>query len=341
MLGNFIKKQFIDVIEWPNPEEGLLMWRFPVADQEIQNGASLTVREAQAALFVDEGKAADVFHTLTTQTLPILTNLKNWDKLFQSPFKSDVYFFNTRQQLARRWGTSQPVTVRDADFGVIQLRSFGMYAYRISDPAAFFREVTGVGASYSGEQLEQQLRNLAMTQLAAAFGTSGIPFLDMAANQVLLSQKMNELLLPEFAKLGLTLENFTVESVSLPENVQKALDSKMSMGIIGDMGKFTQYQTATAIPMAAQNEGGIAGIGAGLGVGAGIGQAMAGAMGGMMQPQQPAQTAPAAQPAAPAAPAAEDPQAKLAKLKTLLDGNLISAEDYEKAKAEVLKQLIG
>ena len=183
-----------------------------------------------------------------------------------------------------------------------------------------------------------------MTQLAAAFGTSGIPFLDMAANQVLLSQKMNELLLPEFAKLGLTLENFTVESVSLPENVQKALDSKMSMGIIGDMGKFTQYQTATAIPMAAQNEGGIAGIGAGLGVGAGIGQAMVGAMGGMMQPQQPAQTAPAAQPAtpaAPAAPSAEDPQAKLAKLKTLLDGNLISAEDYEKAKAEVLKQLIG
>ena len=145
-------------------------------------------------------------------------------------------------------------------------------------------------------------------------------------------------MLPEFAKLGLTLENFTVESVTLPENVQKALDSKMSMGIIGDMGKFTQYQTATAIPMAAQNEGGIAGIGAGLGVGAGIGQAMAGAMGGMMQPQQPAQTAPAAQPAA---PAAEDPQAKLAKLKTLLDGNLISAEDYEKAKAEVLKQLIG
>ena len=182
-----------------------------------------------------------------------------------------------------------------------------------------------------------------MTQLAAAFGTSGIPFLDMAANQVLLSQKMNELLLPEFAKLGLTLENFTVESVTLPENVQKALDSKMSMGIIGDMGKFTQYQTATAIPMAAQNEGGIAGIGAGLGVGAGIGQAMAGAMSGMTQPQQPAQAvpAPAAQPAAPAAPAAEDPQAKLAKLKTLLDGNLISAEDYEKAKAEVLKQLIG
>lgn len=226
--------------------------------------------------------------------------------------------------------------MRDSDFGVIQLRSFGMYAYRIADPAAFFREVSGVSASYSGEQLEQQLRNIAMTQLAAAFGSSGIPFLDMAANQVLLSQKMNELLLPEFTKLGLMLENFTVESISLPENVQKALDAKMSMGIVGDMGKFTQYQTATAIPMAAQNEGGLAGIGAGLGVGAGIGQAMAGAMSGMMQPQ--ANPAPA-QPAA--VPVAEDPQAKLTKLKALLDGGLISAEDYEKAKAEVLKQLVG
>ncbi|WP_107688808.1 SPFH domain-containing protein [Neisseria wadsworthii] len=340
MLGSFIKKQFIDVIQWPDPDESLLVWRFPMADEEIQNGASLTVREAQMAMFVDEGKTADVFspgrYTLNTNTLPVLTNLKNWDKLFQSPFKSDVYFFNTKQQLARKWGTAQPVTVRDAEFGVVQLRSFGMYSYRISDPAAFFREVSGVTAAYSGEQLEQQLRNIAMTQLAAAFGTSGIPFLDMAANQVLLSQKMGELLAPEFAKLGLLLENFTVESITLPEAVQKALDSRMSMGIIGDLGKYTQYQTAEAIPMAAQNEGGLAGIGAGLGVGAGVGQAMAGAMAGMMQPQQAAAQQPQT-----AAPQAEDPQAKLSKLKALLDEGLISAEDYEQAKAEVLKQLIG
>ena len=331
MLGNFIKKQFIDVIEWPNPEEGLLMWRFPVADQEIQNGASLTVREAQAALFVDEGKAADVFqpgrYTLTTQTLPILTNLKNWDKLFQSPFKSDVYFFNTRQQLARRWGTSQPVTVRDADFGVIQLRSFGMYAYRIADPVQFFKEISGVEESYSGAQLENQLKNIAMTQLAAAFGTSGVPFLDMAANQVLLSQKMTELLKPEFAKLGLALENFTVESITLPENVQQALDARMSMNVIGDMSRYTQYQTATAIPMAAQNEGGMAGMGVGMGAGVAFGQAMAGAM--------------AAQPQAVPPAAAQEHQAKLTQLKTLLDNGLISQADYDSAKAEVLKQLIG
>ena len=137
-MFNFIKKQFIDIIQWENPDEETLVWRFPIADQEIQNGASLTVREAQMAMFVDEGRTADVFpagrYTLNTQTLPILTYLKNWDKLFQSPFKSDVYFFNTKQQLGRKWGTAQPVTVRDAEFGAVQLRSFGMYSYRIADP---------------------------------------------------------------------------------------------------------------------------------------------------------------------------------------------------------------
>ena len=337
-MFNFIKKQFIDVIQWPNHDDSLLMWRFPIADEEIQNGASLTVREAQMAMFVDEGVTADVFgpgrYTLNTQTLPVLTNLKNWDKLFESPFKSDVYFFNTKQQLARKWGTSQPVTVRDAEFGAVQLRSFGMYSYRISDPAKFFKEVSGVAAQYSGVDLENQLRNIAVTQLAAAFGSSGIPFLDMAANQVLLSQKIGELLGGEFAKLGLALENFTVESINLRASIQAAVDKKISMGVIGDLGRYTQYQTAESIPLAAQNEGGLAGIGAGLGVGAGIGQAMAGAMAGMMQPnaqhaQQNVQ------------PAAEDPQAKLVKLKSLLDGGLISQEDFDKAKAEVLKQLIG
>ena len=290
------------------------------------------------AMFVDEGVTADVFgpgrYTLNTQTLPVLTNLKNWDKLFESPFKSDVYFFNTKQQLARKWGTSQPVTVRDAEFGAVQLRSFGMYSYRISDPAKFFKEVSGVAAQYSGVDLENQLRNIAVTQLAATFGSSGIPFLDMAANQVLLSQKIGELLGAEFAKLGLVLENFTVESITLPASIQAALDKKISMGVIGDLGRYTQYQTAESIPLAAQNEGGLAGIGAGLGVGAGIGQAMAGAMSGMMQPntQQAQQNV---------QPAAEDPQAKLVKLKSLLDGGLISQEDFDKAKAEVLKQLIG
>ena len=331
MFG-FIRKQFIDVIEWPNPGDDTLMWRFPAEDQEIQTGATLVVRESQQALFVDEGKTADLFgagtHLLTTQTLPLLTNLKNWDKLFASPFKSDVYFFNLRQQLGRRWGTAQPVTVRDSEFGVVQLRAFGMYDYRISDPAKLFSEVTGVVAQYSREALDEPLRNVVMTRLASVFGSSGIAFLDMAANQVLLSQKMAELLAPDFARLGLTLERFSVESVTLPEAIQKALDERISMGVVGDLNRYTQYQTASAIPLAAQNEGGLAGIGAGVGVGAAIGQAMATNM----------NAAPAA---APQAAGNNDPQARLAQLKALLDQGLITAEDYEKAKAEVLKQLIG
>ena len=331
MFG-FIRKQFIDVIEWPNPGDDTLMWRFPAEDQEIQTGATLVVRESQQALFVDEGKTADLFgagtHLLTTQTLPLLTNLKNWDKLFASPFKSDVYFFNLRQQLGRRWGTAQPVTVRDSEFGVVQLRAFGMYDYRISDPAKLFSEVTGVVAQYSREALDEPLRNVVMTRLASVFGSSGIAFLDMAANQVLLSQKMAELLAPDFARLGLTLERFSVESITLPEAIQKALDERISMGVVGDLNRYTQYQAASAIPLAAQNEGGLAGIGAGVGVGAAIGQAMATNMN-------------AAPSAAPQAAGNNDPQARLAQLKALLDQGLITAEDYEKAKAEVLKQLIG
>ena len=331
MFG-FIRKQFIDVIEWPNPGDDTLMWRFPAEDQEIQTGATLVVRESQQALFVDEGKTADLFgagtHLLTTQTLPLLTNLKNWDKFFASPFKSDVYFFNLRQQLGRRWGTAQPVTVRDSEFGVVQLRAFGMYDYRISDPAKLFSEVTGVVAQYSREALDEPLRNVVMTRLASVFGSSGIAFLDMAANQVLLSQKMAELLAPDFARLGLTLERFSVESVTLPEAIQKALDERISMGVVGDLNRYTQYQAASAIPLAAQNEGGLAGIGAGVGVGAAIGQAMATNM----------NAAPAA---APQAAGNNDPQARLAQLKALLDQGLITAEDYEKVKAEVLKQLIG
>ena len=354
VFKSFIKKQFIDVIQWPNPEPEVLMWRFPIQDEEIQNGASLTVRDSQAAMFVDEGVTADVFQAgtfkLTTQNLPVLTNLKNWSKLFESPFKSDVYFFNLRQQLSRRWGTSQPVTVRDADFGAVALRAFGMYSFRIADPALFFKEVTGVTAEYRGEQLEEQLRNVAITQLATAFGTSGIPFLDMAANQVALSQKMTELLQPLFAAMGLLLESFNVESVTLPEALQKRMDERMGMGIVGDLSRYTQYQTAQSIPLAAQNEGGVAGIGAGIAAGMGMGNAMTAAMMGQQVAPQGQPVVQAAQTAAPVAaatvaataPAAgEDLAGKLTQLKTLLDQGLISQADYDTAKAEVIKKITG
>ena len=187
-LMGFLKKQFIDVIEWQEPGDGILSWRYPMQDNEIQNGGRLTVRESQAALFVNEGKAADAFgpglYTLNTHTLPLLTNLMNWDKLFASPFKSDVYFFSTRLQVDQRWGTPQPVTLRDKDFGAIRIRAFGNYSWRVADPKLFQQQVSGTRGTYTVEEIDGQLRGLMLQHLSDAVAQSGIPFLDLAANQV-------------------------------------------------------------------------------------------------------------------------------------------------------------
>lgn len=337
-FGSFIKKQFIDVLQWNEEDDGVLAARYPMQDFEIQYGASLTVRESQMALFINEGQVADVFsagmYTLNTQTIPVLTYLKNWDKLFESPFKSDVYFFSTRLQLGRKWGTPQPITIRDSDFGMVRLRAFGMYSYKLVDPKLFYTAISGTREVYTRDDLEEQLRNLVISTMTSTLGSGGVPFLDMAGNQGLMGQKIREALEPQFTQYGLELDNFVVENISLPEDLQKAIDTRISMGMMGDLNKFTQYQTATAIPLAAQNEGGMAGMGAGLGAGMQIGQVMAGAM---MQ----AAPIPQATPAAAAAPAADDPMARLEKMKSMLDKGLISAADYDNAKAEILKKLVG
>ncbi|UJB32939.1 hypothetical protein HQN78_18915 [Chromobacterium sp. Beijing] len=343
-LMSFIKKQFIDILEWQEQEDGVLAWRYPMQDNEIQYGGSLTVRESQAAVFINEGKIADVFepgmYKLTTQTLPVLTYLKNWDKLFESPFKSDVHFFSTRLQLGRKWGTAQPVTIRDQDFGMVRLRAFGVYSYRVADPRLFFTEVSGTRDSYSRDDLELQLRNQVVATMSSVLGGSGVPFLDMAGNQGLMADKIREALIPVFQRLGLELDSFAVENISLPEELQKAIDKRIAMGMAGDLNQYTRYQAAESIPLAAQNEGGIAGLGAGLAAGVGVGQLMGQAMQQAVQPE----AAPAAQaaPATPAAaPAADNPQAKLAQLKGLLDQGLITQADYDAAKADVLKKLVG
>lgn len=334
-LGSFIKKQFIDVIEWDSQADDVLMWRYPMQDNEIQNGAQLTVRDGQMAVFVNEGQVADVFgtglYTLDTQTLPVLTNLKNWDKLFASPFKSDVMFFSTRLQLGRKWGTTQPVTIRDSDFDMIRLRAFGMYSYQLADPALFYREVTGANPLYTSEQLEPQLRNSIVSNLSSAIGASKIPFLDLAANQGVMADQIKVALQPMFERYGLKLDQFVLESLSLPEALQTALDKRISMGMMGDLSKYTQYQVAESIPLAAQNEGGLAGIGAGLAAGMGVGQMMTGAMAGAQVPA----------PAPAATPAATDPAARLGQLKALLDQGLITQADFDSTKAEILKQLLG
>ena len=191
-IRDFLKKQFIDVIHWTEPEDGILAWRFPMQDMEIQNGAKLTVRESQMAAFVNEGRMADVLgpglYTLNTNTLPMLTNLMNWDKMFQSPFKSDVYFFSSRLQTNQRWGTAQPVTVRDKDFGAVRLRAFGIYSWRLTDPRTFHTKVSGTKELYRVEDIEGQLRNTIVGRMSDTFAESHVPFLDMAANQIELGQ---------------------------------------------------------------------------------------------------------------------------------------------------------
>lgn len=284
-LGGFFRKQFIDVIQWTESEQGVLAWRFPMADLEIQNGASLTVRESQLAVFVNEGRVADVFqpgrYTLNTQTLPLLTNLMNWDKFFESPFKSDVYFFSTRVQTAQRWGTQNPVTIRDRDFGMVRLRAFGMYSWRVADPVAFMQSMSGTREIYRVADLEPHLKNLVVSRMSEAFAQSQVPFLDMAASTFAVGQAIEAQLAPAFKELGLALESFTVENLSLPEELQKRLDERIGMNMVGNLGDYTRFQAAQAIPIAAANEGGggVAGLGAGLGAGAIIGQSMAQAMG--------------------------------------------------------------
>ncbi len=340
-LMDFIKKQFIDVLEWTESGDGVLAWRFPMADNEIQYGAALTVRETQLALFVNEGKLADQFgpglHKLTTQTIPVLTYLQNWDKLFQSPFKSDLYFFSTRQQVDQRWGTQQPVTIRDKDFGAVRLRAFGNYSYRLVDPKKFHSAISGTRDTYTVADLDGQLRGLMLQHISDAVAGSGIAFLDLAANQVEFAQQLQAATAPSFEALGLLLEGVTVQNVSLPEELQKLLDQRIGMGMVGnDMGRFMQYQTAQSIPeMAKGGAGGgsgVAGDAMGLGAGLALGQVLAQNLAQGLQPA--AAGAAAAQGVKP-----DEVMATIEKLGELKAKGILTDEEFSAKKAELLKKL--
>ncbi len=299
-IRSFLSKQFIDVIQWTESEDGVLAYRYPMQDMEIQTGGKLTVRDSQIAAFVNEGRIADIFgpglYTLNTHNLPLLTDLMNWDKKFESPFKSDVYFFSTRLQVNQHWGTPNPVTIRDKEFGAVRLRGFGIYSYHITDPKTFYTKVSGTRDIYRGADLEGQLRNTVIGRMSDTFAESNVPFLDMAANQIELGQKIGDSLKPVFADLGLTLDSFVVENLSLPDELQKRLDERIGMNMVGDMGRYTQFQVAQSMPIAAGNEGGgMAGVGVGLGAGLTMAQSMMNAMkpGAGGPPAAPSGTAPA------------------------------------------------
>jgi membrane protease subunit (stomatin/prohibitin family) len=279
-LRQFLGKQFIDVLQWNESEDGILGYRYPMVDMEIQSGGQLTVRESQMAAFVNEGKIADIFgpglYTLTTRNLPLLTDLMNWDKDFESPFKSDVYFFSTRLQIDQKWGTATPITIRDKEFGAVRVRCYGIYSYRIVDPRAFFTQISGTRATYFVNDLEGQLRNTIVARMTEIFANSDVPFLDMAANQAILGDKLIQLMKPAFTAFGLELNQFVVENISLPDELQEILDQRIGMRMAGDLASYTQFAAAEAMGTAASNTNGAAGLGMGLGAGAAVAQVMAG-----------------------------------------------------------------
>ena len=290
-LFNKLKYEFIDIIDWLDPSNNTIVYRFPRYQNEIKMGAKLTVRESQVAVFINEGQIADIFqpgmYTLSTQNMPILSTLKGWKYGFNSPFKAEVYFVNTKKFLDNKWGTPNPVMVRDPEFGPVRLRAFGVYEYRVEDAGKFIKDIVGTDGDFTVEKINNQLRNIIITRFSDAVAESKIPVLDMASNYNEFSEKIGQVIIDEYKEYGLNMTKFLVSNISLPEEVEKAMDKRSSMGVLGDLNRYTQFQAANAMEAAATNPGGGA---AASGMGMGMGFAMAGQMMNAMNPmmnQQP------------------------------------------------------
>ncbi|MGL4553684.1 MAG: SPFH domain-containing protein [Gemmataceae bacterium] len=296
-----LRGEFIDIVQWTEPADNQLMaYRFPRHNNELKYGAKLTVREGQAAVFVNQGKLADVFgpgmYGLSAPNLPILSTILSWPYGFESPFKAEVYFISTKRWTDQKWGTQNPIMLRDPEFGPVRVRAFGTYAIQVSDPKTFLQQLVATDPSFEAFEITGQLRSLIVSRFTDAIGQLKIGVLDMAGNYAQVAaaaqSKMNE----EFAAMGLRLATFAIENISLPEDVEKALDTRTKMGVLGDLNQYAKFQTANAIGDAAANPGGVGGIGAQMAVGVAMGSQMAGSMGEAMR-------APAAPPPLPGGPA--------------------------------------
>ena len=283
-LWDKLRGELIDIIEWLDSSHDTMVHRFERYNNEIKYGAKLIVREGQAAVFINEGRLADVFgpgtYTLETKNLPVLSTLMGWKYGFDSPFKAEVYFVSTRQFTDLKWGTKNPVMLRDAEFGPTRLRAFGTYVIRVTDPGAFIREIVGTNDQFTASDIAEQLRNMIVARFTDILGESKIPVLDLCANYDELGKFVTDRLTPECAKWGIELSKLLVENISLPPEVEQALDKRTSMGVIGDLSKYTQFQAAEALRDAAANPGGTAAAGLGAGMGFAIGGQMAGALQG-------------------------------------------------------------
>ncbi|GAB4541052.1 MAG: SPFH domain-containing protein [Ruegeria sp.] len=306
-IFDFLTGEFIDVIHWVDDTRDTMVWRFEREGHEIKYGAKLTVREGQAAVFVHEGQLADVFtpglYMLETNNMPIMTTLQHWDHGFQSPFKSEIYFVNTTRFNDLKWGTKNPIMLRDPEFGPTRIRAYGTYTIRVKDPARFLVEIVGTDGEFTMDEISFQIRNIIVQEFSRVIAGSGIPVLDMAANTADLGKLIAAEVSPVLDGYGLEMPEFYIENISLPPAVEAALDKRTSMGLAGDLGKFTQYSAAEAMTAAASNPNGGGGMGAGLGMG--MGMAMANQMSNMA----------AGQPSGPwgaRAPAAPQPTAHVA-----------------------------
>lgn len=328
MVFGFFKKQLIDVIDWAEDSSGVLSLRYPMQDREIQNGAQLTVRQSQVALFVNEGQVADLFgpgmHTIGTRSLPMLTNLKHWEMGFQSPFKSDLYFFSMKEQIDQKWGTATPITVRDKDFGIVRVRAYGTYSYRIKNPKTFFQKIIGSKDVFTVSDFDGQLKANILTALATFFGQSQISFLDMAGHQEKFSEVLKEALKDEFENYGLSLETFLVQSISLPEEVQNQIDKMASVKITGDLKQYTQFQAADSI---GKNTGGSGG--ASVGVEMATAMAMGQSMGASLNKNLSSQDG----------DSNDEVFKTINQLHDLKTKGILSEQEFEVKKADLLKKI--
>lgn len=277
-----LKGEFIDIIEWTDDSRDTMVWRFPRHDNEIKMGARLVVRESQVAVFVNEGQLVDVFvpgtYVLDTRNLPILSTLRGWKHGFSSPFKAEVYFVTTRQFTDFKWGTQNPAMMRDKDFGMVRVRAFGTCTVRVDDAVVLLRELVGTDPEFNTDEVSEFIRQNVVSRVVGALASSGVAVLDLAAHQGEIAEQLAVVISEDLKHLGLQLPRFVIENVSLPPEVEAMMDKRTGMGVLGDLDQFTKFQAASAITLAAENPGGLAGAGIGMGLGAGLGAQLAQAL---------------------------------------------------------------
>lgn len=333
-LFDFFRGEFIEVIDWVEDNQDTVLWKFPGKKNDIKYGANLTVRESQTALFVDEGRLADVFEPgrfeLVTSNVPVLTKLRNWDKGFKSPFKVDIYFLSTRIFTNLKWGTPNPIIMRDPEFKQVRVKAFGVYFIRIADPALFFREFAGTAGVLKIGAIEERLRDIVSPRFAEAIATAGVSVLDMVSNYTELGDRIAPILQKDLDPFGIELNKFQITSTSLPKEVEEFYDKMTNMNMVDDLQKFQQFQSAQAIEKAAENPGGGAGEGIGMGMGFGMAQMMMNQQQQQQQPQstqqQPTQTK-------------EEILSTLKELGGLRDAGILNEEEFEAKKKELLARL--